>query len=197
MERAEKLTKKFWIIVLLISVIIVSLLITGIVVHLNRKPTIITKTENGGEVKLNYTTNSNKYILTDIVPTKDDEGKKLTGDEKVYNFSVSSKLKKSNSITYEISIDKITEKSNLNDSDIKVYLEKEDSGTYNSILKPTKYSPIKKKTEVGTRDGMVITKQTVSKNTTDNYRLRIWLSETSKSISGNYAVEVNINAIAK
>ena len=85
----------------------------------------------------------------------------------------------------------------ISDNDIKVYLEKEDSGSYNSILKPVKYTPLKKKTELGTKNGMVITKQVVKKNTIDNYRLRIWLSDSSKSASGNYAVEININAIAK
>ena len=197
MEKQDKLTNKFWIIFILISVIIFLLFFVGIVIHLNRKPVVVTKTESGGIVRLNYTSNNNTYLLTGMTPMKDEEGKKVTDEEKVYNFSISSKLKKSNSITYEISVKKIVEKTDLNDNDIKIYLEKEDSGSYNSILNPIKYTPLKKKTEVGTKSGMVIAKQTVTKSEIENYRLRIWLSDSSKSVSGNYAVEVNINAMAK
>ena len=44
---------------------------------------------------------------------------------------------------------------------------------------------------------MVLTKAKKIKSGTDNYRLRIWLADTSLVQNGSYSVEVDINGKAK
>lgn len=193
----KKLSKKFWIITVILSLFVISFFIVGVVVFVNKKPEVINKTSYGGTVKLNYTSNSNNYIIDNLNLISDEEGMKMIDDGKYYDFSVVSTLKNSKSISYEISIKKIIDKSNVDDKDIRIYLEKEDSGSYKSVLKPSNYQKIKKTSAIGTKDGMILYKNTVNKSSTDNYRLRIWLSDKSSLSEGKYAVEININANAK
>ena len=44
---------------------------------------------------------------------------------------------------------------------------------------------------------MVLTKAKTTKSGSDNYRLRIWLADTSLVQNGSYSVEVDINGKAK
>ena len=72
------------------------------------------------------------------------------------------------------------------------------SVSYNSVLKPTKFIPLKQDSKLGTKKGnMIIVKDNVSSTGKKNYRLRMWLSNTSMMVIGNYSVEVNIKAVAK
>lgn len=193
----KKLSKKFWIITFIFSLIVICFFIVGVVVFVNKKPEVINKTSYGGTIKLNYTSNSNVFSIENLKLISDDEGMKMLDAGMYYDFSVVSNLNKSKNVTYEISIEKVLGKSNVDDKDIKIYLEKEDSGSYKSVLKPTNYQKIKKTSNVGTKKGMVLYKNTINKSSTDNYRLRIWLSDKSSLTEGKYAVEVNINAKAK
>lgn len=193
----KKLSKKFWIITFIFSLIVICFFIVGVVVFVNKKPEVINKTSYGGTIKLNYTSNSNVFSIENLKLISDDEGMKMLDAGMYYDFSVVSNLNKSKNVTYEISIEKVLGKSNVDDKDIKIYLEKEDSGSYKSVLKPTNYQIIKKTSNVGTKKGMVLYKNTINKSSTDNYRLRIWLSDKSSLTEGKYAVEVNINAKAK
>lgn len=193
----KKLSKNFWLITIVFSSVIFCFFIIGIVIFVNKKPKVINRSENGGTVKLKYTSNSNSFIIDKLSVLSDIEGMKMSESEKCYDFSVESSLKKSKSITYELSIKKISDKSNVDDKYIRIYLEKEDSGSYKSVLKPVNYQKIKKISKIGTKDGMILYKQTITKTSTDNYRLRIWLSDKSLLTEGKYAVEVNIKAIAK
>ena len=63
---------------------------------------------------------------------------------------------------------------------------------------PDKYKPLKKKNKFGTDVGSMVLVDTKKTNTsTDNYRLRIWLSDKSVTTDGNYSVKVVVNALAK
>ena len=57
--------------------------------------------------------------------------------------------------------------------------------------------PLKKKTELGSKPGsMVLTKTKKTNSSVDNYRLRVWLSDTSL-VSGDYSIKIEVNAISK
>ena len=77
-------------------------------------------------------------------------------------------------------------------------MEKESDGTYSKVFGPTTFEGLKKKTVLGSeKDSMVLTKAKKVKSGTDNYRLRIWLADTSLVQNGSYSVEVDINGKAK
>lgn len=195
--KKEKITSKFWIVFGTISIILFLIFIIGLVSFSNRKPDIITEEVNGGKVILNYTS-SNIFNVQNYSPITDDVGVKLNQDGMFFDFTVTSKLTKAKKIDYEVSVKKILLNTNIPDKDIKIYLEKEDSGTYNSLFKPKIYSEEKKKTSLGTNKGkMILIKKSSDKSSVDHYRLRTWLSDQSQLNSVNYSLELDIKAKAK
>lgn len=192
----NKTTKKFWIIIFCVCICLTIFLAAGLIIFFGRKPEIVNKQLDGGIVNLNYVSDSSNLNINGALPTTNTVGKVMNEENSFFDFSVDTELNDAKNITYELSIKKV--KGNVPDNDIVIYLEKEDSGTYNEIVKPTIYNPLKKTSKLGTQKGnMVIITQDKTKSIIDNYRLRTWLSEKSAVSSGNYQLEINIIAKAK
>jgi hypothetical protein len=188
----------FGLVCFIISLLLLILLIIGIYVFNNRKAKVVNVEENGGNIVLNYTNHMSGLSLENIIPTTDSVAKKGLLDGEYFDFSVSLSLDNATEIEYEIALIKNTKKTTIKDDDIKVYLEQEKSGTYSSVLEPTAFTPIKSKTKLGSPAGsMVLYSIKKSKSGDDNYRLRIWLSDTSLVDSGNVEVEVQIFGVAR
>ena len=101
--------------------------------------------------------------------------------------------------SYEIAIIK-DETSTILDSDIMVYLEKESSGSYAKVEEPSVFTPIKKKSKLGSPTGsMVLNKVSLSGDRVDNYRLRIWVREGAKvsNPAASFQVKVKVYGDAK
>lgn len=192
------LSNNFWIVVIVVCILLMLFLGYGYSCFSNRDADIVEKVIEGGYVTLKYTDKTSGLAVIKAKPTTDSVGSKESGDGKCFDFSVEVDLKDAKKIEYEISVKKDSSKSNILDDDIRIYLEKEDSGSYSEYFGPKKYSPIDKKTKLGTEEGsMVISNMTKIKSGIDNYRLRVWLSDTSLIKDGDYAVEVNVVAKAK
>ena len=98
-------------------------------------------------------------------------------------------------VNYEIAITKNADKSTINDSDIKIYLEKENSGSYSKVFGPSKFKGISKTSDLGTPKGsMVLAKVTNKKSIIENYRLKVWLSNTASpgTVPQNYSLDINL-----
>ena len=83
---------------------------------------------------------------------------------------------------------------------VKLYLEKKESGAYKEVMKPTTFTPLASKSDIGSEEGtMILYKDTVKSSQTDYYRLRMWLDENAKidNISRTFTVQVAIHATAK
>ena len=198
MENKKDLSKNFWYLIVGICTLLVIIIIIAFVVFSNRKPEVIEKNENGANIVLNYTSNVSGLKLTDITPTTDAVGMKNLKDEEYFDFSVEVALDNARGVEYEISAVKDTKNSTISDDDIKIYLEKEKSGTYTKVFGPDKFKPLKKKTEIGSEKGsMVLIKTKKTNSIADNYRLRMWLSDKSNVTSGTYAIEIVVNGKAK
>ena len=192
------LSNNFWIVSIIVCIFLLLFIGYGYSCFSNRDADVIEKVIEGGHVTLSYTDKTSGLTVINATPTTDNVGSKESGEGKYFDFSVDVDLKDASKIEYEISVKKDTTRSNILDTDIRIYLEKEDSGSYGEFFGPEKYVPIKKKTDLGTESGsMVVANVKRIKSGTDNYRLRLWLSDTSLIASGNYSVEVNIVAVAK
>lgn len=192
----EKISKKGLIIIGILCVLFITIAIIGFILFAHRKEEVVIEEKNGGNVVLNYSSDTSFLNVQDAVPTTDAVGMATSEDGSYFDFSVDTKVSKAKNITYELSIKKV--KGNVNSGDIKVYLEKEDSGTYNSVLKPTVIKELKKKTDIGTKSGnMVLVKESLKKTTKDNYRIRTWISESSLVPNANYQLQIDISAKAE
>ena len=193
-----ELSKRFWIIVIAVCAVMIVFVTIGIIVFSNREPEVIEQEETGGTVTLNYSSDINALTIKNAKPTTDAVGMKNMTEGEHFDFSVTTDLQDAPKLEYEISIKKDSDISNISDNDIKIYLEKEDSGTYTKVFGPDKFVPSKNYSSVGTPVGsMVLLNVKKLKSETDNYRLRIWMSDKALSSGGKYSVEININAVAK
>lgn len=194
-ENKGKLTSRFWITTFLVCLVLVVAGIVGFVVFNHRSPDVIEKDEDGGYVTLNYSSEVNALSLFNAKPTTDAVGMKNT---EYFDFSVDVNLEGAPKVEYEISLIKDEEASTIKDEDVRIYLEKEESGTYTKVFGPEEFTPSKNYTGVGSELGsMVLTNVKKIKSETDNYRLRIWMSDKAIASTGNYSVEVDIHAISK
>ena len=197
-NKEGSLSKQFWYIFVGISSVLIIIISIGMIVFANREEEVITKKETGGNLVLNYTGNNPSLTLTDIGRTTDTVGMKDLTDGNYFDFSVDAELDNAPSIEYEIAVIKDKSKCTISDSDIRIYLEQEKSGTYTKIFGPSKYIPLKKDSNLGTLEGsMVLAKVKKIKKSSDNYRLRIWLADTSALEKGNYSLDVVVNGKAK
>lgn len=185
----------------LIALLLIVLLVIGIsvvTVTFSKKGDRV-NTITTGNISLDFTEDNNGITITNAMPTTDMTGKKLSKSGEYFDFSIISNLTGYANITYEISAVKISS-STLDNNDVKLYLEKKKSGIYTEVMKPTKFIPLSSKSDIGSEEGtMVLYKETVNKTKTDNYRLRMWLSDTAEidNISRTFTVQVAVHAIVK
>ena len=194
-EKGKTLSGKFWTTVIFVCSIMVIAIIIGFVAFSKRAPEVIEKDEDGGYVTLNYTTEASALAILDAKPTTDAVGIKSNN---YFDFSVDVNLDGAPKVEYEISLIKDEKESTIPDEDIRIYLEKEDSGTYTRVFGPEEFVHSKNYTGAGSEIGsMVLTNVKKIKSETDNYRLRMWMSDKGKVTGGKYSVEVDIHAVAK
>ena len=200
MEEKQGSNGKLAILIACISIVVLALLLVGIIVFFNKPKEVVNENKTGGSVSLSYTDKKNVLSIVGATPLEDGVAiKDLTGDN-YFEFSVETKLKEASEVDYEIAIKKNTAASTIADKDIKIYLEKENSGSYAKVFGPEKFTGLKKATELGTKKGeMVLTNVTNRKSIVENYRLKIWLSSTAvpSETANSYSIEILLNGKAK
>lgn len=198
MNKEVKQSNYFWY--LIVGIIFVMILVAsiGFVAFSNREDEVIEKNSDGAKVYLNYSSDIPGLKLTNMTPTSNDVSMNELKEGYYFDFSVEVDMLKAKEYEYEISVVKDSNNSSIVDDDVRVYLEKEDSGSYVQVFEPNKYSPLKKKSDLGSPKGsMVLYTESCSKDCSNNYRLRIWLSDSSTVTIGSYGVDVIVNGVAK
>ena len=187
-------------IILMITVVLIlsGLIVAGYIAFSLREQEVVEEEENGADIVLNYSTNYNGLEIKNATKMKDDDGIINLKEGKYFDFSIEVLLDNAASVEYEVSIEKDEVNSTIPDSDIKIYLEKEKEGTYTKVFGPEKFTPLKKNSKYGSKKGsMPLVEVKKTNSNTDNYRLRMWLSDKSKLTTGTYSVNVEVNGIAK
>ena len=187
-------------IILMITVVLIlsGLIVAGYIAFSLREQEVVEEEENGADIVLNYSTNYNGLEIKNATKMKDDDGIINLKEGEYFDFSIEVLLDNAASVEYEVSIEKDAVNSTIPDSDIKIYLEKEKEGTYTKVFGPEKFTPLKKNSKYGSKKGsMPLVEVKKTNSNTDNYRLRMWLSDKSKLTTGTYSVNVEVNGIAK
>lgn len=169
-----------------ISLIIGIILILLVSIHLTGDKKVIYQKLEGGTVTLSFMDDFNGISIKNASTTSDSVGMKMDGADQYFDFSIITKINEASKIDYEISIIKDTTKSTTIDDYVRVYLEKLVDGSYSSVFGPVTYEPISKDTSLGSKNGsMVLYKERRTSSGTDNYRLRVWLSDEAKIKKGS------------
>ena len=192
------LSRNFWYALIGISLILFILIGISFFMFSNREEEVIDKKIKGGNILLKYTNDITGLSITKVTPVTDAVGMKNDKEGQLFDFSLDITLDEAGTIDYEIAAVKNETTSTIADDDIRIYLEKEQSGTYNKVFGPSAYKPLKKDSKLGSPDGsMVLVSASTSKDLKENYRLRMWLSNNGLTKEGNYSVEVIVNGKAR
>ena len=198
MNKEVKQSNYFWYLIVGIIFVMILVVSIGFVAFSNREDEVIEKNSDWAKVYLNYSSDIPGLKLTNMAPTSNDVSMNELKEGYYFDFSVEVDMLKAKEYEYEISVVKDSNNSSIVDDDVRVYLEKEDSGSYVQVFEPNKYSPLKKKSDLGSPKGsMVLYTESCSKDCSNNYRLRIWLSDSSTVTIGSYGVDVIVNGVAK
>lgn len=190
--------KAFIILMVSVSVLLIGLIVVGYIVFSLKGKDVIEEEENGADIILNYSSNISGLQIRNAEKIKDADGMVDLTDGEYFDFSIETLLDNASNVEYEISIVKDIVNSTIPDEDIKIYLEKEKDGTYTKVFGPSKFTPLKKESELGSKKGsMALLNVKKTNSNTDNYRLRMWLSDKSELNSGSYSIDVEVNGIAK
>lgn len=200
MENKKGISKGILFFVVLISVVVIAVLVISFKVFYDTPKEVIKETVEAGSVSMTYADDFNGLAIVNATPVTDEVGMLFDGADQYFDFTVTTEIDDSASVDYEIAVVKKSDSTILDDN-IRIYLEKQSEGSYVKVFGPEKYTALSKKSDIGSPKGsMVITKVNKKEKATDNYRLRIWLSDkavVSPEVLQNYTVEVVISGKAK
>ena len=188
-EYSRKIIISLVIVIILVLLVVCLSFSAYIKIEQNKQ----TNSNNKSNVSMTYTESTNGISIEDASPMSDDIGIKLSGQNEYFDFTVSTKTNNKNKVTYEIAAIK-DKNSTISDNDIRIYLEKQINGSYEEVMKPKAFNPIDVNSEIGSPKGSMILKSVeTSTNSTDNYRLRIWLSDKANIQDvKTYAIKINV-----
>ena len=192
----NKVTIKTLIFIIFVSICFISFSVFGFIKYSEIKNNVVEKNLDGGKVSLNYLSDFSFLNKSNQSPLIDSLGIISSDVDGYFDFDVDTEFDNANNISYELSLSKVS--GTIPDGDIKVYLEKEDSGTYSAVFEPKLFKKINKDSDLGSKKGsMILVKSSLKKSTVDHYRLRTWVSDKSMLSTGNYVLEINLVAKAK
>lgn len=135
-------------------------------------------------ITLNYASESNDITVYETSVFEDKVGKKLSSEENVFDFSVSTKIVKGTSCNYEIVAVK-DPSSTIPDNKVKIYLEKSDDNSYSNmkaLFEPTNFL-LSNDIKLTEEKGMLFDRVNSDKSNTIYYRLRVWVDSSYTSSS--------------
>lgn len=160
---------------------------------------------NTGTISMSFIEESNGISIVNAMPLNDEEGKRLVGDNYVFDFVVSSTIAGSTTVNYEIVAEKVAvDGVELDNNQVRIYLEKLVNGQYVStpITEiPKGYSLNGVASEIGsTANEMTLHLDSFSniegnkQDFSDNYRLRMWVADDTviDEVSRTFKIKINV-----
>lgn len=202
----------------LISVLGVAILIVAVV---GISYAAFTFSQNGnsdntvttGTISMSYTESDTNVISIDnAMPTSDNAGKELTDK---FDFSVSSTISGAATVNYEVRARNVeltdeektgeSPKVALDPSDVKLYLEKENSSNYEEVLAPKLFTidsttsltnPVVDTNTMLLYTGSFTNDSDTSNTYTENFRLRMWLKNDAVISTSAKTFKIKVDVFA-
>lgn len=198
MESKKGISGKVWLIIVGIILLVCAVIVVAGIMFYNQPGDVEVDELNGGEVSLTYTDDENVFAITNAVKMSDVDGIAQNAADKYFDFTVETDINNANNIEYSIILVKDETASTSLNENVKIYLEKQSSGSYVEAFGPEVFSANVKEGTYET-DAMTILKVKKKNSTKDNYRLRMWISEdadfTPEEIQ-NYTVKIIVDGKA-
>lgn len=198
----------------LLSMVAIALLIVVVVgvsmaAFSYTKPGEHINTVSTGSVSMTYISNTNGINIENALPTSNEDGMGLMGDDEHFDFTVSGYMRGKNYINYDIVATKLDKENEeevlLADEYVKLYLEKKnEGGDWEGIVGPTQFDPSEEKNELtGSPAGTMRLVSGVFKNAgsasstvtiSEYYRFRMWVADTYvlDGVQRNYRIRIDV-----
>lgn len=158
-----------------------------------------------GTISMSYVESTNGVSISNAMPMSDEEGKSLTGEDNVFDFTVSSVIKGKTTVSYEVVAEKVTiDGAVVPDKDVRLYLQKKVADQYvdtEITSTPSSFISNGVVSALGSpAEGMILYKGdfTSDKVTggefSDSFRLRMWLSRDSviDEVPRTFKIKINV-----
>lgn len=191
----------------LLSVFGVALLIVAIVgisyaIFVFSAKSRVDNTVRSGGITFEYLEGDSVIDINDALPVSDEVGVKQT---KSFDFQVSSAIRGNTTVFYEVRAKSLTVDNKIDNQYIKIYLEKKDGDDFSMVLSPTtfKENPNTSLTNISVDtntmllySGMFSGKKATTTNYSDEFRLKMWLSDKYliDDVSRSFKIKVLVYA---
>lgn len=180
-KKGKSISNKFLIVGLIVITSILFFILAFVFIKYKASKKVIKGKKITEMMYITYSNKNNGIDVDKNFVKNDEDGKKEKDISRYFNFNVESKITDKQKIEYEVVIEKDS-KCNINDNNLKVYLERENEGTYIKVFEPKKYIALKKKSKVGSPKGaMVLFDGTYSKDVIEKYRLKVWIKDGTET----------------
>ena len=187
---------KVFIIIICLFILIIMVIGNSMATFTYTKENKSIKTISTGNIYLNYTEDTNGINITIAYPMADEVGKTLIDENQYFDFTVEASLEGDVSANYEVSAEKEAS-STLNNDEVKLYLEKKVNDSYQEVMAPKHFTPLKQSTDLGTMAGaMLLDSDTIQEDSIISYRLRMWVADDTilGDLEKSFGVRVSIKA---
>ena len=187
---------KVFIIIICLFIFIIMVIGISMATFTYTKENKSINTISTGNIYLNYTEDTNGINITNAYPMADEVGKTLTNEDQYFDFTVEASLEGDVSANYEVSAEKEAS-STLDNDEVKLYLEKKVNDSYQEVMAPKHFTPLKQSTDLGTMAGaMLLDSDTIQDDSIISYRLRMWVADDTilGDLEKSFGVRVSIKA---
>lgn len=151
---------------------------------------------DSGSIVMTYAENSDIFFINSMLPMSDEVGKANNQVGQFYDFTIDVNIGDAEVANYEIALEVDKEFTTASLDDVKVYLEKQESGSYIPISEPEVFSNLNLKSEYNVpKDAKIIAKVSSEEVASHNYRLRMWLKEgtvVTPEVLQSFGIEINV-----
>lgn len=199
MEVKKGVSKGVIISCIVIVILVVCIVAGAFYIYYGSPEEVYQESLTGGNISLTYSDDANLFSIENAIPTSDVVGSVYDSADLFYDFTVKVDIEEANFIEYEVLLVKDDTLSTSLNNNIKVYLEKEESGSYVKVAGPEVFTSNVEDDKLG-NSVMSAYKEKRTESGNDNYRLRMWVSDTANFSPGelqNYAVKVALKGVAK
>lgn len=199
MEEKKGVSKGVIIICLLIILLIAGIVGGALYIYYGSPEEVYQENLEGGNLSLSYSDEENLFVIENAIPTSDLVGTVYDSADLFFDFTVKVDIDQANYIEYEILLVEDESVSTALNNNIKVYLEKEENGTFVKVSDPEVFTSNVEDEKIG-NSVMLAHKDKRTTSGSDNYRLRMWLADTSVVSAEevqNFGVKVALRGVAK
>lgn len=178
------------------SIFVVAMIVIALLIFIDKEKNKGEEFFDSGSIVMTYAENSNIFFINNMNSVNDEVGKENTNSGQYYDFTIKIDLGDSTKAYYDIVLKIDEEFTTALPSTVKVYLEKQESGSYVSVLEPKIFDELESESDYDASiDSKVIARVSSDENTSHNYRLRMWLADgtpVSPEVLQSFGIEINV-----